>query len=168
MESLKVTVRVGIALNETVEQAEKRFRGAIMNAVKHDPWLSKNPPKITRQAAGFGSSHIEDTHPLVEAVTGAAGEVFRSPAPVTGAPYGCDMSGWIRLAGVPTVLYGPGEIDCAHSPNEWASLNATTRAAQVMVKATERLLELDAGELRRLNSRMCPKPAKPRSRVRKR
>lgn len=168
MDSLKVTVRVGIALSETVEQAEKRFRDAIMEAVKSDPWLSKNPPKITRQAAGFGSSHIQDDHPLVGAVSESAEEVFRHPTSITGAPYGCDMSGWVSLAGVPTVLYGPGEIDCAHGPNEWASLETTTRSAQVLVKAAERLLELDVTELRKLNSQRFPKATKPRSRFRKR
>jgi acetylornithine deacetylase len=139
-----------------------------MDAIKDDPWLSKNPPKITRQAAGFGSSHITDTHPLVGAVSEAAEEVFRESTAITAAPYGCDMSGWIRIAGVPTVLYGPGEIEYAHAPNEWASLETTYRSAQVLVKATERLLELDAAELKQLNNRLFPKAPKPRSRYRKR
>ncbi len=168
LDHLKVTVRVGIGLNETVEQADQRFRKSIMDAISDDPWLSKNPPKISRQAAGFGSSHITDSHPLVGVMKESAEEVFRTPTSVTGAPYGCDMSGWIRIAGVPTVLYGPGEIECAHSPNEWASLETTHRSAQVMVKATERMLDMDVTELRQLNSQLFPKAAKPRSRYRKR
>jgi len=168
MDSLKLTVRAGIALNETVEQAEKRFRRSITDAVKHDPWLSKNPPKITRQAAGFGSAYIPQDHPLVSALSESAEEIFREPAAVAGAPYGCDMAGWVRLAGVPTVLYGPGEIDCAHAPNEWASLETTFQVAQVMVRTVERLLNQDTGELRRLNGRLFPKPAKTRSQTRRR
>lgn len=168
LDHLKATVRIGVALNETVEQAEQRFRKSIMNAIKDDPWLSKNPPKITRQAAGFGSSHIIESHPLVSAVSESAEEVFRNPTTITGAAYGCDMSGWIRIAGVPTVLYGPGDIECAHSPNEWVSLETTYRSAQVMVKAAERMLEMDHAELRQLNSRLFPKAPKPRLRYRKR
>lgn len=168
MDSLRVEVRVGVALNETVEQAEQRFTRAIMEAARADPWLAGNPPRIRRNAAGFGSSHVPEEHPLVAVVSEAAEEVFHTPTPVTGAPYGCDMSGWVRLAGVPTVLYGPGEIDCAHAPNEWVSLETTYQTAQVLVRATEGLLDLDPAELRELNSRMFPKASRPRPRARRR
>ncbi|RFF28209.1 hypothetical protein DZK25_03730, partial [Wenzhouxiangella sp. 15181] len=60
---------------------------------------------------------------------------------------GCDMSGWVRLAGVPTVIYGPGEIELAHAPNEPVSLKATYRVARTLVKATERLLETPVDDL---------------------
>lgn len=168
MGSLRVEVRMGIALGETVEQAEERFTRAILDAAGENPWLAKNPPTIRRNAAGFGSSHIPAEHPLVAAMSESAEEVFHVPTPVTGAPYGCDMSAWVRLAGVPTVLYGPGEIECAHAPNEWVSLETTYHSAQVMVRATERLLELDPAELKKLNAQMLPRAGKPRPRARRR
>jgi len=67
---------------------------------------------------------------------------------VGAAPYGCDMSGWVRLAGVPTVIYGPGEIELAHAPNEWVSLDTTYKVARTLVRTTERLLELEPESLR--------------------
>ncbi|RFF27248.1 acetylornithine deacetylase, partial [Wenzhouxiangella sp. 15181] len=72
---------------------------------------------------------------------------------------GCDMSGWVRLAGVPTVIYGPGEIELAHAPNESVSLEATYRVARTLVKATERLLEIPVDELRppSKNSQQVPR-----------
>ena len=57
------------------------------------------------------------------------------------APYGCDMSGWVRHAGIPTVLYGPGRIDVSHAPNEWVSLETTYNVARTLVRTTEQLLE---------------------------
>jgi acetylornithine deacetylase len=168
MDSLRLTVRAGIALDETVEQAEKRFREVILNAAKNDPWLSKNPPRITRQAAGFGSARIEEDHPLVDAVVDSAEEIFHESVSITGAPYGCDMAGWIRLAGVPTVLYGPGEIDCSHAPNEWASLETTFQCSRVLVRVTERLLKLDKEALKKANEKLVSKSAKSRSRLRRR
>ncbi|MEJ2760336.1 MAG: ArgE/DapE family deacylase [Gammaproteobacteria bacterium] len=168
MDSLRLTVRIGISLNETVDQAEKRFRGAVMDAIKDDPWLSKNPPKITRLAAGFGSAYIPEDHPLVGAISDAAEEVFHESVSITGAPYGCDMAGWIRLAGVPTVLYGPGDVDCAHAPNEWASLETTFQSSRVLVRTAERILGLEADELRNLNKRLFPESARVRPRSRKR
>ncbi len=148
MDSLEAMVRVGVALDETVDEAEARFRHTVQEAVKDDPWLSRNPPQITRLASGFGSARTPEDHPLVGAVAEAAEEEFRREPVISAAPYGCDMSGWVRLAGVPTVIYGPGDIDQAHGPNESVSLEATYKVARTLVRATERLLESDVDALR--------------------
>ncbi len=148
MDSLEAQVRVGVALDETIEQAEKRFRTTIMDAIKDDPWLGDHPPEIRLQASGFGSAHIPKDHPLVTLLAESAEEEFRQSARIAAAPYGCDMSGWIRLAKVPTVVYGPGEIDLAHAPNESVSLEATYRVARTLVKTTERLLEMHVDDLK--------------------
>ncbi len=148
MDSLQVDVRIGIALDETVDEAEDRFRRAIDAAIGEDPWLAAHPPTVTRNAAGFGSAQIPLEHPLVTAVADASEGVFGRRAALTAAPYACDMSGWVRLAGVPTVLYGPGDIEWAHAADETASLDATERVARVLVEATEQLLELPPEELR--------------------
>jgi len=47
------------------------------------------------------------------------------------------MSAWVRLIGAATVVYGPGDIDWAHSADERVSLEATERVAHVLVQATE-------------------------------
>lgn len=148
MDSLEALVRVGIALDETVEQAEQRFRSAIEEAIENDPWLSENPPEIHRMASGFGSSQTRDDHPLVSALAESAEEEFRKTPNITAAPYGCDMSGWVRHANIPTVVYGPGEIELAHAPNETVSLEATYKVARTLVTATERLLETPVDDFR--------------------
>lgn len=140
-------MRVGVGLDETIDQAEDRFRKAIMEHIKDDPWLKDNPPVITRLASGFGSAQTRESHPLVTALAESAEEEFRKTPNIAAAPYGCDMSGWVRLAGVPTVVYGPGDISLAHAPNESVSLEATYRTARSLVKTTERLLEMDRDDL---------------------
>lgn len=148
MDSVEAQVRVGVALNETIDEAEERFRKAIMEHIKDDAWLSQNPPRISRLASGFGSAETKQDHPLVTALAEAAEEEFRTTTPIAAAPYGCDMSGWVRHANVPTVVYGPGEIEQAHAPNESVSLEATCKVARTLVKTTERLLDMHVDELR--------------------
>ncbi len=152
MDSLEAHIRVGVALDETIDEAEARFRHAVAEAIRDDPWLSRNPPEIRRLASGFGSAQTPPDHPLVSAVREAAEETFRMTPTVAAAPYGCDMSGWVRLAQVPTVLYGPGDIDEAHAPNESVSLETTVRVARTLVRATEHLLDLNAATLRQTHS----------------
>jgi acetylornithine deacetylase len=160
MDSLEAHVRVGVALDETIEQAERRFRDAISNACRDDPWLSANPPRIVRLASGFGSAQIDPAHPLVGAIVESAEEEFRRTPDTAAAPYGCDMSGWVRLAGVPTVLYGPGRIDLAHAANEWVSLETTYKVARTLIRTTERILETDVDALRAAG----PRPGGPAER----
>lgn len=154
MDSLRVDVRVGVALHETVAEAEARFRAAIDEAAQASPWLREHPPKVSRKASGFGSASTPSDHPLVSAMASASEYVFREPPHITGAPYGCDMSGWVRHTKTPTVIYGPGDIALAHAANEWVSLDTTVQISHVLVRAIEELLELDPIELRKTNKRI--------------
>lgn len=165
MDSLEAQVRVGVALEETIDQAEERFRSTIAEFTCDDPWLKNNPPQIERLASGFGSAKTHQDHPLVSSLGEAAEEEFRNNPTIAAAPYGCDMSGWVRLAGVPTVIYGPGEIELAHAPNESVSLEATYRVARTLVKATERLLETPVDELKPPNADLDRTPRNERHSV---
>lgn len=148
MDQLEAQVRVGVALHETIDQAEERFRSALFAHTRDDPWLRDNPPCITRLASGFGSAETRRDHPLVGALSESAEEVFHKSPTIAAAPYGCDMSGWVRHAHVPTVIYGPGDIGLAHAPNESVSLETTYKVARTLVKMTERLLEMDPDDLK--------------------
>lgn len=141
MDKLRVDLRVGVALGETVKEAEARLRRAVEEAVARDPWLAEHPPVLRVVSRGFGSAQVDPDHPLVAALGEAAEDVLEKAPPVTGAPYGCDMAGWVRLAGIPTVLYGPGDIELAHGPNEWVSLARTRRVARVLYETARRLLD---------------------------
>ena len=148
MDSLAAKVRVGVSLNETIDQAEARFRQTIMEYIQDDPWLAEHPPRINRLASGFGSAETKPDHPLVTALSESAEEEFRTSPTVAAAPYGCDMSGWVRLSTIPTVIYGLGDISLAHAPDESVSLDTTYKVARALVRTTERLLEMDVDSLR--------------------
>lgn len=147
MESLDLSIRIGVPLGESIDQAEARFRKALEQASAADPWFAENPLTVTRTASGFGSAQTDRDHPLVSALTAAAAEAFGTAPPICAAPYGCDMAGWVRLADTPTVLFGPGELDLAHAADESVSLDCTVRVADAIEDATRRLLELDVEPL---------------------
>lgn len=147
MDSLQAQVRIGVPLNETVAEAEARFRRVIEEAAADNPWLAANPPIVKRDAAGFGSARVPSDHPLVTALQGAGARAFEREPEVAAAPYGCDMSGWVRLARIPTVLYGPGDIAHAHAANESVSLERTVKVARALVEATEDLLDTPPEDL---------------------
>lgn len=147
MDGLAVELRIGVSIHETIDEAETRVRDAVARASKRDPWLRDNPPVVTVTSRGFGSARTPADHPAVVALQSAHQEQYGAEAMVRAAPFGCDMAGWVRRAGVPTVLYGPGDIDLAHAADEWVSLDTTVNVARVLVRATETVLATPVEEL---------------------
>ena len=60
-------------------------------------------------------------------------EAVLGSATITGAPYGSDATALVR-AGIPAVLFGPGDIRHAHSPDEFVPVSEVVAAAQVLAE----------------------------------
>ena len=135
MDRLEAEVRVGVAVGESVEEAEARFRGDLMRAAAADPWLRDHPPTIERTGAAFSSSKIDPEHHLVEVIRDAAEKTSGRRPALAAAPYGCDMAMWTRVGGCPTLVYGPGDVRLAHAPDEWVSLSQTEDVARALLEA---------------------------------
>lgn len=146
MDRLEVEVRIGVALDETTGDAKTRFENMLAEGLADDPWLASNPPTVRWRAAGFGSAATREDHALVTALGKAGTGVFGIAPTISAAPYGCDMSAWVRIGCVPTVVYGPGDIKQAHAPNEWVSLGTTEKVARTLVDTTEQLLTRTPGQ----------------------
>ena len=148
MDRLEVELRIGVALDETTAEAKARFERTLIEGLADNPWLAEHPPVVRWRAAGFGSAETRQDHPLVDALCDAGELVFGEAPTVSAAPYGCDMSAWVRVAGVPTVVYGPGDIEQAHAANEWVSLETTNQVTRTLVRATTALLEANPASLK--------------------
>jgi acetylornithine deacetylase len=68
------------------------------------------------------------TSRLGRIIAGVAG-----PRVVQAAPYGTDAS-TLALAGVPSVVFGPGDIALAHTRNEWVPLDEVQQAAEILFR----------------------------------
>lgn len=73
-------------------------------------------------------------HPLVAAISSARSQVVGSPAEPMGMTYGTDAS-FFGPAGIPSVIFGPGSIDQAHSDDEWVEIDEVARGAEILVQA---------------------------------
>jgi acetylornithine deacetylase/succinyl-diaminopimelate desuccinylase-like protein len=87
-----------------------------------------------RQYKGGGcqSHRIDSTHPLVEAFRLAEEETGQS-ARTTPFAGGTDAR-YFAMAGTPAVVYGPGSLEQAHSPNEYVPV-AELRLAEQRIRA---------------------------------
>lgn len=73
-----------------------------------------------------------DTPPSASIVMAAseAGRQLSLPADVAGVPYGTDAS-TLSGAGIPTVVLGPGDIDQAHTPEEFVEIDQVVACASL-------------------------------------
>lgn len=76
---------------------------------------------------------------LGDAVLRATGGRIGAESP-RGAAYGTDASK-LALAGIPSVVFGPGDIGNAHAPDEWVALDEVEAASAALVDFVSRFKE---------------------------
>lgn len=84
------------------------------------PWMSKTP---------LGADKSGD----LSARLGRAVDAIRGSHRRTAVPYGTDAS-TIAAAGVPAVVFGPGDIAQAHTCDEWVPLDEVEQAAEILYR----------------------------------
>ncbi|MBP1991578.1 M20 family metallopeptidase [Paenibacillus eucommiae] len=83
----------------------------------------------------FVLDYAMDTSPdseIVRLVTAKAGEKI-GEVRTHGVPYGTDASKLTHV-GIPSVVFGPGSIDQAHTKDEWVELKQVVLAAEIIVE----------------------------------
>lgn len=103
--------------------ADRRTDGA--EIVMHPPFIDSI------------SMEVPDDAEIVHALAAIVGEAGYPTAPL-GVPFGSDASKLTR-AGTPTVIFGPGRIEEAHSVGEHVDMDEVARGAEMLVALAERL-----------------------------
>jgi acetylornithine deacetylase len=115
--------------NETYEQVAKEIEDHILKVAEGDIWLRDNLPSFTWGGTSmiedrgeiFPSLEINPTNPGVQLLAKAHQHVSGQEAIIDVSPTVTD-GGWLGDAGIPTVIYGPGDLLNAHSVNEQVSI----------------------------------------------
>ncbi len=130
--------RYGVAVGEDPAAARRVFEEAIARAAAADPWLSEHPPEVEWWGGRFDPAVTEPADPVVTAVVEAATCISGAPPPIEGVTYGADMRLLVNVGGVPTVLFGPGDVRVAHMPDEYVPIGDLRTAAEVLLLTTLR------------------------------
>jgi acetylornithine deacetylase len=135
-ESLVAEGRVGLIPGEEVEPFKELVAERITTVAQRDPWLREHPPRLEWFGGQFAPAEVPPDAPICEAVKRAHEHVTGEEPAVEGVPYGADMRLFIRFGETPCVMYGAGDVDAAHAPDEYISIieliTATTTIACLM------------------------------------
>jgi acetylornithine deacetylase len=138
------TIRGGASVNTVPDQAtieiDRRLRPdeSLATAYQHladhlAGQLGKAFP-LEWEASYMHGPALSDQHngPLSQRLAAVAREVSgRSER--TGAAYATNAA-FLAAAGVPTVVFGPGSIEQAHTADEWISLDQVQQAAEILYR----------------------------------
>jgi len=131
-ESLVAEGRVGLIPGEEVAPFKDLVSERIAGVADRDPWLREYPPELTWFGGQFAPAEVEPDAPICEAVKRAHERVTGEKPSVEGVPYGADMRLFIRFGEMPCVMYGAGDVNVAHAPDEHISVTELLTAASTL------------------------------------
>ena len=130
--SVVIEGRYGVFPGETVPEGREALIVALDSVSHADPWLREHPPRLTWFEGQFESGQTPVDHPLVSTLQGVHRAVMGSPADLRGVTYGSDLRLFTNHAGMPAVLYGPGDLREAHAIDESVSIEDVMNATRAM------------------------------------
>ena len=137
-ETLVVEGRYGIAPGENPAAARADLEHSVATVAAADDWLKDHPPGIEWVGAQFEAARTDEDHPVVTTLSDAFGDATGRPVRLGGVRFGADMRLLTNYAGIPTVIFGPGDVREAHRPDESIRLQDLVRAAQVLAVTATR------------------------------
>ncbi|MFI5450518.1 MAG: M20/M25/M40 family metallo-hydrolase, partial [Candidatus Bathyarchaeia archaeon] len=112
---------------ESVQQEIQEF---VLTGAKLDTWLSKHPPKF-EWLGNWPAGEIPTDHPICTSLSKGYEVVHDSKAKITGFPAPVDAP-FLDQAGIPTAIFGPGNLPQAHAENEYVEIDQIVRATKTI------------------------------------
>jgi acetylornithine deacetylase/succinyl-diaminopimelate desuccinylase family protein len=113
---------------EDPHQARQHVIDYLAAETKLGDRIEHDPPFM--QGRGLKS---DSNGQLAERLAGAVRQVTGRESRIIGVPFGTDAS-IIGPSGVPSVVFGPGSIDQAHTADEWVPLAEVEAASEVLYR----------------------------------
>ncbi|MBL4968426.1 acetylornithine deacetylase [Bacillus halotolerans] len=126
--------------NETHEEVAAEIEDYINRLSDSDIWLRENRPvfkwggssMIEERGEIFPALEVDPAHPGVLALT-ASHEEIKQERPIIDVSQTVTDGGWLYNAGIPSVIYGPGDLYNAHAVNEEVSIKQLVDYTKIML-----------------------------------
>jgi len=131
-ESLVAEGRAGLIPGEEIGPFRELVSERIRSVAEKDPWLREHPPKLEWFGGQFAPAEVPTDAPICAAIGRAHERVTGRQPGIEGVPYGADMRLFMLFGGMPCVMYGAGDVNVAHAPDEHVSIEDLLTAAQTL------------------------------------
>ncbi|MGO4106977.1 acetylornithine deacetylase [Paenibacillus sp. YAF4_2] len=126
--------------DEDYESVAAEVEDHLLRVAQGDPWLKDNPPMfrwggrsmIEERGEIFPSLELDTEGEGIQALKANHEQIFGCAADV-GMSQSVTDAGWIGRAGIPAVIYGPGELSNAHAVDESLDIRELVDYTKVMI-----------------------------------
>jgi acetylornithine deacetylase len=129
--------RYGVRLGEPVAEAKAAFEARLPRICAGHAWLVEHPVRLTWVGGEFASGQLPAGHPLLPAVRDAVADAGGGIPQEMAIAAGSDLRQY-GAAGVPTLHFGPGDLQLAHGPHEKVPVADVVTAARAFALLTLR------------------------------
>jgi acetylornithine deacetylase len=133
--------RYGIAPGEDAGEAKRAFESAVAHAASSDPFLEDHPPTVEWWGGQFMPAATPLDCSLVITTKEAIAELTGQQPSIEGMTYGADMRLLVNEGGIPTVLFGAGDVRNAHRPDEFVLVDDLMTVARVIALTSLRFVQ---------------------------
>jgi acetylornithine deacetylase len=137
-EELVFEGRIGVAIGEDSKFVRRQFEQTLKNVAETDSWLRNHPLEIVWSGGQFDSCEIPMDHYLVKLLEQCVLDLTGNIPEIEGASYGSDLRLFVKMGGIPTLLFGPGDVKIAHMPDEFVDVQEVILAARAYILAAIR------------------------------
>ncbi|WP_165452520.1 M20 family metallopeptidase [Paenibacillus thalictri] len=122
---------------QTHADADRELEDILSGLRERIPELSLDPIEIVVATI---PSQTDAAETIVGTALEAAGHVRGVAQQPQGFRAGCDMSKLVTIAGIPTVVLGPGSLDQAHAPDEFVEAAQVEQAVLIYERIARQFL----------------------------
>jgi acetylornithine deacetylase len=134
-EELVAEGRLGFLPGETIEDMQQQAVERILAAANRDEWLREHPPNIEWFGGQFASSEISPDEPIAQTLAAAHRKVTGAETEFSALTSGLDARLLVNLGGMPTAVYGAGDVNNCHCADEWIGIDELLTAIEVTTVA---------------------------------
>ncbi len=125
--------RMGIFPGESVTEMHRAFENTVREVAEADPWLSLNQPRVEWYEGLFEPAEVAIESDLVKTLSLSHRSALSRKVQYEAVTYGSDMRIFNLYGGIPTVMYGPGDVVSAHTVNESIEIEKVMEAVRALV-----------------------------------
>lgn len=126
-DTCRIIIDRRVVPSETIEDAKREIDLVLKELRSEDPELNVNM-KTTLEVE---TMEIPDDALIVKMLKLAVGKVLHTTPIISGCVGFCDAHWLVNQCKIPTVVFGPGRIDEAHTANEYVNIDQLIKAARV-------------------------------------
>jgi acetylornithine deacetylase len=124
--------RMGVAPNETQEEAKREMAAALSQVSNADTWLEENNPVLEWFGASWLPGDLNPEHELIRVITESYKGVKEQEPLIEASPWATDGGILSKVGGIPVVVFGPGVTETAHQANEYIRLEDVFESAEII------------------------------------